>query len=86
MRKEPGIHDFPDLAAGIRLIHPIHQLRRRAVVDPAIYGSDSKSESRWRSRSRAPNSAAIWRNVISAQLAREARTQFELGNGDAGDL
>src|SRR6266581_9001159 len=85
-----GIHDFPDLAKpGIKLIHP----------DPigsggaqwsilAIYGSEllkSEKQSGEADHARAVQTLqAIWRNVISTPAsAREARTQFELGNGDA---
>ncbi len=85
-----GIHDFPDLAKpGIRVIHP----------DPigsggaqwsilAIYGSElvkSEKQSGEADHARAVQTLqAIWRNVISTPAsAREARTTFELGNGDA---
>ncbi len=85
-----GIHDFADLARpGIRLIHP----------DPvnsgggnwsvlALYGSElvkSEKQSGEADHARALQTLqAIWRNVISTPAsAREARTTFELGNGDA---
>lgn len=85
-----GIHDFADLAKpGVRLIHP----------DPAssggaqwsilsIYGSElvkSEKEFGEADKTRALQSLqAIWKNVISTPgSAREARTTFELGNGDA---
>src|SRR5438876_1398220 len=85
-----GIHDFGDLAKpGLKLIHP----------DPigsggaqwsilAIYGSElvkSEKETGGADHARALQILqAIWRNVISTpSSAREARTQFELGNGDA---
>src|SRR5436309_5291786 len=85
-----GIHDFADLARpGIRLIHP----------DPinsgggnwsvlALYGSElvkSEKQSGEADHVRALQTLqAIWRNVISTPAsAREARTTFELGNGDA---
>ena len=85
-----GIHDFPDLAkSGVRVIHP----------DPigsggaqwsilAIYGSElvkSEKQSGKPDQARALQTLqSIWRNVISTPgSAREARTTFELGNGDA---
>lgn len=85
-----GIRDFPDLAKrGVRLIHP----------DPvssgggqwsvlAIYGSElAKSEQHTGARDEARalrTLRAVWRNVISTPgSAREARTQFETGFGDA---
>jgi len=85
-----GIHDFPDLAKpGVKVIHP----------DPigsggaqwsilAIYGSElvkSEKQSGGQDHARALQTLqAIWRNVISTPAsAREARTTFELGNGDA---
>jgi sulfate/thiosulfate-binding protein len=85
-----GIQDFPDLAKpGVRVIHP----------DPigsggaqwsilAIYGSElikSEKQSGEADHARAVQTLrAIWRNVISTPAsAREARTTFELGNGDA---
>ena len=85
-----GIGDFPDLAKpGIRLIHPDPVSSGGAQWSIlAIYGSElKKSES-------APGESdkvkalqtlrAIWKNVISTPgSAREARTTFELGNGDA---
>jgi sulfate transport system substrate-binding protein len=85
-----GIHDFPDLAKpGIRLIHPDPISSGGAQWSIlAIYGSELvKSEQQ---NGEADNARAlqllqaIWRNVISTpSSAREARTQFELGNGDA---
>lgn len=85
-----GIRDFSDLARpGIRLIHPDPVSSGGAQWSIlAIYGSElKKSET-------APGEGdkvralqtlrAIWRNVISTPgSAREARTTFELGNGDA---
>ncbi len=85
-----GIHDFSDLAKpGIKVIHP----------DPvssggtqwsilAIYGSELKRSEAGKG-SADPAAAtqmlqSIWKNVISSPgSAREARTQFELGQGDA---
>jgi len=85
-----GIRDFPDLAkAGVRLVHP----------DPissgggqwsilAIYGSElKKSETQTGEPDRAraiQTLRGVWHNVISTPgSAREARTQFETGFGDA---
>ena len=85
-----GIHDFADLGKpGVRLIHP----------DPVssgggqwsiltIYGSElvkSEKQSGASDRERALQTLqSVWRNVISTPgSAREARTQFESGYGDA---
>ncbi|HKR13207.1 MAG TPA: sulfate ABC transporter substrate-binding protein [Pyrinomonadaceae bacterium] len=87
-----GIRDFPDLAKpGIRLIHPDPVSSGGAQWSIlAIYGSELK-----KSETQAPDGTpdrpralqtlrAIWKNVISTPgSAREARTTFELGNGDA---
>jgi sulfate transport system substrate-binding protein len=85
-----GIHEFSDLAApGVRLIHPDPISSGGAQWSIlAIYGSEL--------RKTGPNPEeadtvravqtlkAIWKNVISTPgSAREARTTFELGNGDA---
>ena len=85
-----GIHDFSDLAKpGIRLIHPDPVSSGGAQWSIlAIYGSElkkSEKESSEQDRGRALQTLrAIWRNVISTPgSAREARTTFELGNGDA---
>jgi len=85
-----GIHDFSDLAKpGIRLIHPDPISSGGAQWSIlAMYGSElvkSKRESGAEDRARALQTLqAIWRNVISTPAsAREARTTFELGNGDA---
>ena len=85
-----GIHDFPDLAKpGVRLIHPDPISSGGAQWSIlAIYGSElvkSQQQSGEPDRARALQTLqAIWRNVISTpSSAREARTQFELGNGDA---
>jgi sulfate/thiosulfate transport system substrate-binding protein len=84
-----GIQDFPDLAKpGLRLIHPDPVSSGGAQWSIlAIYGSElKKSES---SGEQDPMRAlqtlrAIWAHVISTPgSAREARTTFELGNGDA---
>src|SRR5437667_8542844 len=85
-----GIHDFPDLAKpGIRLIHPDPISSGGAQWSIlAIYGSElvkSEKQNGEADHVRALQMLqAIWRNVISTpSSAREARTQFELGNGDA---
>ena len=85
-----GIRDFSDLAKpGIRLIHPDPISSGGAQWSIlAIYGSELKKSER---ESTEPDSQraiqtlkAIWKNVISTPgSAREARTTFELGNGDA---
>jgi sulfate/thiosulfate transport system substrate-binding protein len=85
-----GIHDFPDLAKpGVEVIHPDPVSSGGAQWSIlAIYGSELvKSEK----QSGEPDTAhalqtlqAIWRNVKSTPgSAREARTQFETGFGDA---
>lgn len=85
-----GIRDFPDLAKpGIRLIHPDPISSGGAQWSIlAMYGAELvKSEK----ESGEPDSAkalqmlrGIWKNVISTPgSAREARTQFETGFGDA---
>ena len=85
-----GIHDFADLAKpGVKLIHPDPVSSGGAQWSVlAIYGSELvKSEK----QSGEPDQAhalqtlrAIWHNVISTPgSAREARTQFETGFGDA---
>lgn len=85
-----GIHDFADLAKpGIKVVHP----------DPvtsgggnwsilALYGSElvkSEKQTGEPDRVRALQTLqAIWANVFTTPAsAREARTTFELGNGDA---
>ena len=85
-----GIHDFADLAKpGVRLIHPDPVSSGGAQWSIlAIYGSELKKSEK---QSGGPDKAravqtlqAIWKNVISTPgSAREARTTFELGNGDA---
>lgn len=85
-----GIHDFPDLAKpGVEVIHPDPVSSGGAQWSIlAIYGSELiKSEK----QSGEPDTAhalqmlrAIWHNVKSTPgSAREARTQFETGFGDA---
>lgn len=85
-----GIHDFADLAKpGIKLIHPDPISSGGAQWSIlAIYGSElvkSEKQSGVADRTRALQVLqAIWRNVISTpSSAREARTQFESGYGDA---
>jgi sulfate/thiosulfate-binding protein len=85
-----GIHDFSDLAKpGLKLIHPDPVSSGGAQWSIlAIYGSElMKSD---RQSGGADHAQAIqmlqnvWRNVISTPgSAREARTQFESGYGDA---
>ena len=85
-----GIKDFPDLAKpGIRLIHPDPVSSGGAQWSIlSIYGSElrkSQTESGTADANRALQTLqTIWRNVISTPAsAREARTQFETGYGDA---
>lgn len=84
------ITDFPDLAKdGVRVIHPDPVSSGGAQWSIlAIYGSElikSEIEGRGRDTNRALELLkAVWKNVISTPgSAREARTQFELGQGDA---
>ena len=85
-----GIHDFADLAKpGVRLIHPDPISSGGAQWSIlAMYGSElvkSEKQTGEADPGRALQTLqAIWRNVISTPAsAREARTTFELGNGDA---
>jgi sulfate/thiosulfate transport system substrate-binding protein len=85
-----GIHDFPDLAKpGVEIIHPDPVSSGGAQWSIlAIYGSElvkSEQESSEADTARALQTLrAIWRNVKSTPgSAREARTQFETGFGDA---
>jgi len=85
-----NIHDFPDLGKpGVRLIHPDPISSGGAQWSIlAIYGSElvkSKQQGAEPDKARALQTLqAIWKNVISTPgSAREARTTFELGNGDA---
>jgi len=85
-----GIHDFPDLAKpGVKLIHPDPVSSGGAQWSIlAIYGSElvkSEKQSGEADRARALQMLqAVWHNVISTPgSAREARTQFESGYGDA---
>jgi sulfate transport system substrate-binding protein len=85
-----GIKDFGDLArSGIKLIHPDPVSSGGAQWSIlAIYGAElvkSEKEAGARDEAKALRTLqAIWRNVFSTPgSAREARTQFELGHGDA---
>src|SRR2546423_5888196 len=85
-----GIHDFSDLAKpGIKVIHPDPISSGGAQWSIlAMYGSElvkSEKQSGEPDRARALQTLqAIWKNVISTPgSAREARTQFETGFGDA---
>src|SRR6185436_14257760 len=85
-----NIHEFADLAKpGIKLIHPDPTNSGGAQWSIlAMYGSELvKAEKQGGEGDRAKalqTLQAIWRNVISTPAsAREARTTFELGNGDA---
>jgi sulfate/thiosulfate transport system substrate-binding protein len=83
-----GITDFADLAKpGLRLIHPDPVSSGGAQWSIlAIYGSELKNAE---ASGGGPAQAvavlrSIWKNVISTPgSAREARTQFETGYGDA---
>ncbi|MEK6278856.1 MAG: sulfate ABC transporter substrate-binding protein [Acidobacteriota bacterium] len=85
-----GIRDFPDLAKqGVGIIHPDPVSSGGAQWSVlAIYGSElvkSEQQTREEDPARAIQTLrAIWRNVKSTPgSAREARTQFETGFGDA---
>jgi len=85
-----GIHDFPDLGKpGVRLIHPDPISSGGAQWSIlGLYGSElikSEKQSSEQDKPRALRTLqSIWKNVISTPgSAREARTTFELGNGDA---
>jgi sulfate transport system substrate-binding protein len=85
-----GIKDFPDLAKpGVKIIHPDPVSSGGAMWSVlAIYGSElikSEKETGTRDTARATEMLrAIWHNVVSTPgSAREARTQFETGYGDA---
>jgi sulfate transport system substrate-binding protein len=84
------ITDFADLGKkGIKVIHPDPVSSGGAQWSIlAIYGSElqkSEAETGKKDETRALNTLkAIWKNVIATPgSAREARTQFELGQGDA---
>jgi len=85
-----GIQDFPDLAKpGVKVIHPDPVSSGGAQWSIlAIYGSEltkSEAASGTQDTVKALNTLqAVWKNVISTPgSAREARTQFETGYGDA---
>ena len=85
-----GIRDFGDLGRpGVAVIHPDPVSSGGAMWSLlAVYGSElvkSKAETGGADQTRAFNVLkAVWRNVISTPgSAREARTQFETGYGDA---
>ncbi len=85
-----GIKDFPDLAKpGIKLIHPDPVTSGGAQWSIlAMYGSElvkSEKQNGEPDQTRALQTLqAIWKNVfVTPASAREARTTFELGNGDA---
>ena len=84
------IRDFSDLAKpGMRVIHPDPISSGGAQWSIlAIYGSELKKSEKEQGESGKERALqtlrAIWKNVISTPgSAREARTTFELGNGDA---
>jgi sulfate transport system substrate-binding protein len=85
-----NIHDFADLGnPGVKLIHPDPVSSGGAQWSVlAIYGSElkkSEAQTGGRDEARAVKTLKdIWRNVIATPgSAREARTQFETGYGDA---
>lgn len=84
-----GIQDFPDLAKdGVKVIHPDPVSSGGAQWSIlAIYGSELlKSEKAGaKDETKALETLkGIWKNVVSTPgSAREARTQFETGFGDA---
>ncbi|HEX8188601.1 MAG TPA: sulfate ABC transporter substrate-binding protein [Pyrinomonadaceae bacterium] len=85
-----GFRDFADLAKpGVKLIHPDPDGSGGAQWSIlAIYGSElkkSQAEAGAADRARALGLLkSVWKNVISTPgSAREARTQFETGYGDA---
>lgn len=85
-----GIRDFADLARpGVKLIHPDPVSSGGAQWSVlAIYGSElkkSEAQTGVRDEARAVKTLKdIWRNVIATPgSAREARTLFETGHGNA---
>jgi sulfate transport system substrate-binding protein len=85
-----NIHDFPDLGKpGVKLIHPDPVSSGGAQWSIlAIYGSElvkSEKQNGEPDQARALQTLqAVWKNVfVTPASAREARTTFELGNGDA---
>ena len=84
------INDFPDLAKdGIQLIHPDPTSSGGAQWSIlAIYGSELKKSEAASGGQDVPKATqllrSVWHNVISTPgSAREARTSFETGYGDA---
>ncbi len=85
-----GIRDFPDLAKpGVKVIHPDPvssggaQWSILAISGSELNKSESGTGSQDQARALTPL-RSIWKNVISTPgSAREARTQFETGYGDA---
>ena len=84
------IADFPDLAKnGVRVIHPDPVSSGGAQWSIlAVYGSELVKSQAATGRQDANKALetlkAVWKNVISTPgSAREARTQFETGYGDA---
>ncbi len=85
-----GIQDFPDLAKdGVKIIHPDPLTSGGAQWSIlAIYGSEILKSEKYdggRNEAKALQTLqGIWKNVISKPAsAREARTEFEAGTGDA---
>ena len=85
-----NIRDFSDLGRpGVKIIHPDPISSGGAQWSIlAIYGAELKKSKAETEEPDAPGALqmlrAIWKNVISTPgSAREARTTFELGNGDA---
>lgn len=85
-----AINDFPDLAKpGIQLIHPDPTSSGGAQWSIlAIYGSELVKSNAGSGGQDLPKATqllkSIWANVISSPgSAREARTSFETGHGDA---
>lgn len=84
-----GIADFNDLAKeGVKLIHPDPVSSGGAQWSIlSIYGSELLKSEKAGAKDEAKSVEslkAIWKNVISTPgSAREARTQFETGYGDA---
>lgn len=85
-----NIRDFPDLGRpGIKLIHPDPVSSGGAQWSIlSIYGSELKKSEAETGKPDADRALqtlrAIWKNVIATpSSAREARTQFETGFGDA---
>ena len=85
-----GINDFADLAKpGVKLIHPDPVSSGGAQWSIlSIYGSElkkSEAANGTKDETKALDTLrSVWKNVISTPgSAREARTQFETGYGDA---